>query len=383
MKNKVYIVSGALLASLGLLACGGGGDKPTPVTEKGIKISLKDPSASFIFGDSISKDDLVVSMIYSDGSSKKLDNDKYVAYDYNIYTGYVEVPFPIPLEYSYGSTSKTIKIHTTDKANYSSIKIENIEKSYQFHYGSEGKITVKYDDPTNFDFTNTLLASGAENVKYKSTKEDVFKVDSSTGKVTAFEAIGSFSSGAVISAYVDDIKVDEYVIATFVGDVYEGIEFTDEKKAQRNSSKVTAAEFDPDTDTHKLTFPGIVNNNQIITKIAKEGFKDCVKIKRLEFPGNLTEIGEEAFNGCTGIDNGNRTLDIPYTVNYIGANAFLGTEIPGMFFEDPYNWHYSYLDEATGKYKFGDVDSKYLSDTTIAAKIFTREDLCGATYFKF
>jgi len=383
MKNKLYVVSGAFLASLGLLACGGGGGNTpvTPVTEKGIKVELKNPSAEYCFGDKIYKDDLVVTMQYSDGSSKILSNDKYKAYELDIYKKPHDIEFPIPLEYYYGRSTKTINIRTTDNSSASYCEIKNIKKYDEFMYGSEGEIPVYYTNPTKFSFKNPLKPSGAQNVVYKSTKEQHFIVGETTGIVTTSQSFTSLG-GSVISAYVDGVKVDEYILKKYEDDsLYVGIEITEDKEFQRKST-VKAADFDPrPTGDHKLSFPGIIEGNNI-TKIAADGFKDCVKIERLQFPGNLTTIGSGAFSGCTALNNNDRTLNIPYTVKHIGANAFLGTKLSRIWIEDPYNWHCSYQDEETNETKIIDVDPKYFLDKDMTAKILTREDLCDATYFK-
>lgn len=381
MKNKLYFISGALLASFGLIACGGGGDKPTPtpVTEKGIKVELKDPSAEYCFGDKIYKDDLVVTMQYSDGSSKILSNDKYKAYELDIYKKPHDIEFPIPLEYYFGRSTKTINIRTTDNSSASYCEIKNIEKHYEFMYGAEGEIPVYYTDSTKFNFKNPLKVSEAPNVEYRSSKSD-FIVGETTGIVTTSKSFTSLG-GSVISAYVDGVKVDEYILKKYEDPLYNGIGITEYKEFQRSSS-VEAADFDPVVDDkHKLSFPGIIDGNNI-TKIADNGFKDCVKVERLQLPGNLTTIGSGAFSGCTKLDNNDRTLNIPYTVKHIGANAFLGTKLSRIWIEDPYNWHYSYQDEETNEWKTGDVDPKYFLDKDMTAKILTREDLCDATYFK-
>lgn len=52
------------------------------------------------------------------------------------------------------------------------------------------------------------------------------------------------------------------------------------------------------------------------------GFSNCTKLGEVTFPinGNVTSIGEEAFNGCTSLTS----IDIPSTVTTIKASAFKG-----------------------------------------------------------
>ena len=59
-------------------------------------------------------------------------------------------------------------------------------------------------------------------------------------------------------------------------------------------------------------------NDQLVTGIAPEVFKDKTEITSVELPYTLTTIGESAFEGCTGLTS----LVVPHNVRFIGDNAF-------------------------------------------------------------
>ena len=55
-----------------------------------------------------------------------------------------------------------------------------------------------------------------------------------------------------------------------------------------------------------------------VTQIPNEAFDGCTNLATVEFDLAITRIGDYAFRGCTKIDN----LTIPHTVTYIGSYAF-------------------------------------------------------------
>ena len=63
---------------------------------------------------------------------------------------------------------------------------------------------------------------------------------------------------------------------------------------------------------NKVTIPGTV------TEIGSEAFSGCTSLDKIALPENLTKIGSSAFNGCTSVIN----VSIPKTVTTIGDYSF-------------------------------------------------------------
>lgn len=72
--------------------------------------------------------------------------------------------------------------------------------------------------------------------------------------------------------------------------------------------------------TDRLIIPDKIDGFPV-TAIADFAFKDEIKLTGVKIPESVTDIGEGAFFGCTGI----RNIDIPDTVENIGHNAFYNT----------------------------------------------------------
>ena len=63
---------------------------------------------------------------------------------------------------------------------------------------------------------------------------------------------------------------------------------------------------------NKVTIPGTV------TEVGSEAFSGCTSLDKIALPENLTKIGSSAFNGCTSVIN----VSIPKTVTTIGDYSF-------------------------------------------------------------
>ncbi len=66
-----------------------------------------------------------------------------------------------------------------------------------------------------------------------------------------------------------------------------------------------------------LVIPDVFNG-QVVSGIAREGFKDCTVLTGLTLPRRLTVIGEDAFNGCIGL----QSVTVPDGVVSLGKDAF-------------------------------------------------------------
>ena len=60
-----------------------------------------------------------------------------------------------------------------------------------------------------------------------------------------------------------------------------------------------------------------------ITYIWDNSFKNCKKLKTIQFPANLEFVGKNAFQGCSGL----RNIKLPKNLRVIYAYAFRGTSI--------------------------------------------------------
>ena len=56
----------------------------------------------------------------------------------------------------------------------------------------------------------------------------------------------------------------------------------------------------------------------IVTEIGNEAFKGCTEIESVKIPSGVTKIGERAFSGCSNLTN----VEIPSTVSVIDRWAF-------------------------------------------------------------
>ena len=62
------------------------------------------------------------------------------------------------------------------------------------------------------------------------------------------------------------------------------------------------------------------NCSYTVTSIGNEAFSGCTNIDEITIPNTVTSIGDEAFYGCTGLYN----INIPHNIIHIGDYAFAG-----------------------------------------------------------
>ena len=77
-----------------------------------------------------------------------------------------------------------------------------------------------------------------------------------------------------------------------------------------------------------------------VTNIGAEMFKDLTNITDIEIPDTIKQIGDHAFEGCTGV---NQVIEIPVSVVEIGNGAFVDVNTPAF-------------EVATGNQYFDDID---------------------------
>lgn len=77
--------------------------------------------------------------------------------------------------------------------------------------------------------------------------------------------------------------------------------------------------FENDIDLNSINW-----NTPYLKSIGNSAFKGCIAINTLIIPDGVTEIGDRAFYGCTGITGSSETniLELPSSINTIGAFAF-------------------------------------------------------------
>ncbi|MEL3909375.1 MAG: leucine-rich repeat domain-containing protein, partial [Treponemataceae bacterium] len=121
----------------------------------------------------------------------------------------------------------------------------------------------------------------------------------------------------------------------------ESIFKTEEVDGKPSLCKITGYNVDKDKLPSKLVIPDTIYGKKV-AEIGESAFEGCTGIKTLNLPAALTKIGNWAFKGCTGI----KTLDLPASLTEIGRDAFYGctgittlnlpaalTEIGGFAFE--------------------------------------------------
>ena len=95
----------------------------------------------------------------------------------------------------------------------------------------------------------------------------------------------------------------------------EGLEYTELIDGTYSVSAGMATEVD------HIVIPATYQDNPV-TMIAKEGFKECTSVVKVTLPDGLTDIGSKAFYDCTNLQE----IIIPSSVKNIGDTAFAGCE---------------------------------------------------------
>ena len=109
-----------------------------------------------------------------------------------------------------------------------------------------------------------------------------------------------------------------------------------------------------------LTIPE-THHGKMVTRIADNGFANCIALKQINLPDNINVIGKKAFSGCSSLSSikipnasviGDSAFEdcksltsvvIPEGVTSIGDDAFQGCESLAIYCEaekQPEGWHY-------------------------------------------
>ena len=114
----------------------------------------------------------------------------------------------------------------------------------------------------------------------------------------------------------------------------------------------------------------IINGtNESITGIGDDIFSDLPRIEEIEIPDTIKTIGDNAFEGCTGVTE---EIRIPASVEEIGNGAFADVSTPGFIVEEG-NLNYDDIDGVLTddehkeliQYPAGKSDTEYVIPDTI------------------
>ena len=164
-------------------------------------------------------------------------------------------------------------------------------------------------NPVNLTFKNpeTSIAVGALN-------PDNQKAEFTCFKGSKADAYGSQSSTQGTWCTVHRL--------TSVTKDFIGSELVERLVLPADVTKIEASALEGHDELSYISIPGV-------TEIEAKAFKNTGITGTLTFGQGITSIGEEAFDGCSGITG---TVVIPATVTHIGANAFRGTGITGVVY---------------------------------------------------
>ena len=71
-----------------------------------------------------------------------------------------------------------------------------------------------------------------------------------------------------------------------------------------------------------IIIPSVYNGTSV-TQIASQGFKNCIKLKKVTISKGIKTIANEAFSGCENLEE----VILPNSLSTIGMLAFTGTKI--------------------------------------------------------
>ena len=120
---------------------------------------------------------------------------------------------------------------------------------------------------------------------------------------------------------VDDFKID-YVKHTEGHRYAAGNGFTEEvyfATSELDDGSLRITGYIDNLSSVSLIIPSEINGKQV-TGIGGQAFEGCTGLENITIPDSVTEIGLEAFSGCTSLTN----ITIPDSVTEIGSSAFSG-----------------------------------------------------------
>ena len=120
---------------------------------------------------------------------------------------------------------------------------------------------------------------------------------------------------------IDDFKID-YVKYTEGHRYAAGNGFTEEvyfATSELDDGSLRITGYIDNLSSVSLIIPSEINGKQV-TGIGGQAFEGCTGLENITIPDSVTEIGLEAFSGCTSLTN----ITIPDSVTEIGSSAFSG-----------------------------------------------------------
>ncbi len=249
------------------------------VVPTGIQITKAPTKTSYTVGDNFDKTGMVVSLIYSDGSTTTIT-------DYTITGGT-----------SLAETTKNITISYEDYKVTQTITV--------------GKKTVTSTTESTVTTKNIGAVLKDKNVQYKVTKSGTVKDNKVSDAEVAYQKVTKKSS---------TIKIPDTVIID--GITYKVTSIS--SNAFKNDNKLSTLTIGSNVKTiGNSAFSGCkklkkVTIGKSVTSIGKQAFYNCTKLTNITIGKNVKTIGDKAFAKCSALTK----ITIPSKVTKIGKQAF-------------------------------------------------------------
>lgn len=180
------------------------------------------------------------------------------------------------------------------------------------------------------------------------TEETWITEEADTDQLTETESfIGE--SDIDLYAMTEDMPIEDgasvYVLTEKDGAYYDaqGIKYTLSTENGENTATVSGYDKTDIADKYtdemvaagngwEITIPAKVNlgdTEYAVTKIYKEAFRECTQLTKVDFASNsvLTEIGRQAFWGCSSLNQ----INLPISLTTIGSTSFAYTKLSAIF----------------------------------------------------
>ena len=152
--------------------------------------------------------------------------------------------------------------------------------------------------------SGTFYGVAVRDIVYMSTMRAWDTLARASGIVSTLADITVTCSDGIWRAGMYDWEITDGVLVRYCGDAAD-------VKIPGNVTVIGEAAFEGRADITGVTIPSGV------TAIGDGAFRDCAKLTGIKIPSGVTVIGENAFDGCAGLTN----ADIPASVESIGAGA--------------------------------------------------------------
>ncbi|MDE6705519.1 MAG: leucine-rich repeat protein [Treponemataceae bacterium] len=159
--------------------------------------------------------------------------------------------------------------------------------------------------------SGTFYGVAVREITYMSTMRAWDTLARASGIVSTLADITVTCTDGIWRAGMYDWEITDGVLTRYCGDAAD-------VKIPGNVTVIGEAAFEGRADITGVTIPGGV------TAIGDGAFRDCAKLTGVTIPAGVTVIGENAFTGCASLTK----IDIPASVETIGAGALpVGTAV--------------------------------------------------------